>query len=69
MTKSNPLISKDRFVPNPAHQVMIGPGAKESLHSENDSVAVNVVRDGNDVKYIEVQCECGKITRIVCEYE
>ncbi len=69
MSKTNPLISKDRLATKPANQITIGPGARESLRSENEAVSVNVVRDGNDVKFIEVQCQCGKITRIVCEYE
>ena len=69
MTKSNPLIAKERFSISETSSISIGPGAKETIHNPGDTVSINVVRDGNDVKFIEVQCECGKITRIVCEYE
>lgn len=69
MNKSNPLIDKSRFIDSDSSEVIIGPGARESVQNRGESVSINVVRAGNDVKYIEVQCECGKITRIECEYE
>ncbi|MDB4756286.1 hypothetical protein OAG56_02855 [Mariniblastus sp.] len=69
MATSKSLISKEQCSEASGTSVTIGPTARLTQHSENDSLAINVVKDGNDIRFIEVQCECGKINRIVCEYE
>ena len=69
MNNSNALLSKEKLSIESSSTIAIGPGAGASVHNEQDKVSLNVVREKGQVKFIEVQCECGKITRIVCDYE
>jgi len=69
MNNSNALLSKEKLSIQSSSTIAIGPGAGTTVHSEQDKVSLNVVRENGQVKFIEVQCECGKITRIVCDYE
>jgi hypothetical protein len=41
----------------------------EKRLSEHASIpTVECVRDGDTVRYIDVRCSCGQVTRLVCEY-
>jgi len=69
MNKTTSLLSKEKLSFEANSKIAIGPGAGTQVHSEQDKVSLNVVREDGQVRMIEVQCECGKITRIVCDYE
>jgi hypothetical protein len=46
------------------HAVRIGETAPEP-HGEPK---INLVREGGVVRFIEVTCSCGQVTRIRCDY-
>lgn len=68
MSESKVLLSKNN-VAAPASTIAIGPGAGGTVHNHQDQVTINVIRENNQVQFIEVQCGCGSISRIECEYE
>jgi hypothetical protein len=50
----------------PIHPAQDQDGKRRSEHTSMPTV--ECVRDGDNVRYIDVHCCCGQVTRLLCEY-
>lgn len=64
LSGNSSIISRDRIEAGQGESAVIPVGPSE----EHPQPGVNVIRDGNIVRAIEVTCDCGKTTRIICNY-